>query len=93
MSEMLQPDYNRVQLNHIRQLYDEAKKEYPRLDHSSFMLLYFRFEGVEAFSRYVKGERHFPTWQQLKGNKELSDLLDASPQLKQPFVYEGGIRE
>ena len=43
--QMTQPDYNKVQLNHIRTMYEEAKKEYPRIEHSSFMMIYFRFGG------------------------------------------------
>lgn len=88
-----QPDYNIVQINHIRTLYEEAAKEYPRLEHSSFMMIYFRFDGHLAYKKYWDGERHMPTWAELKGNRELSDLLDSVPKLKQPFVYEGGVRE
>lgn len=80
-----QPDYNRTELNHIRTMYEDAKKEYVRLEHSSFMILYMRFGGAEAYRKYWNGERHMPTWSQFKANKELSDLLQQHPELKKPY--------
>lgn len=35
-----QPDYNRVELNHIKTMYEEAKVEYPRLEHSVLPALF-----------------------------------------------------
>lgn len=85
-NEPKQPDYNRVELNHIRTMYEEAKAEYPRLEHSGFMMMFFRFGGDEAHKAYWNGERHMPTWTELKGNQELSDLLASIPELQRPLA-------
>lgn len=72
------PEYQKAEINHIKDLREQAIKfgDVPKDTFlSAFMMLYFRYDGNTAFDKYWSGERHMPTWLELKNRKELSDKL------------------
>lgn len=65
---------NLTEIAHINAMYLEAKADFPNLHKSAFSMYFVTHLG-DAFAEYWDGNKHMPTWEQIKKDERQYNLF------------------